>query len=1039
MADVAITRRPSLSPVNLSLSREGKSEIIMKWGVPVNALWTSQNDRWTGIDMNLVFNASKNMSSKVVESRDQARYVTADRLWVRDLGTASSHTQPYDRNAYHPLTNGRYLQSFSADVYAFNGYGERHVYGTYTFYAPKQPEIEEPKMDSTTGRISATIKTDPGDDNYERYDTQYCITRQDNFTSTYKSEQIIEAWKYSTDTEINAYTDKPIADEQSLTAGQWIKIRFKALARGVNGDSATTIKEYVISRPAKATISGITISDVSDPSGIVTVRINTNKSSTAVVDSVALMRYIGTAHTVDLVKTLPDSSWASVATASWETTDGDCNGLTDSVGDAMSSTRGYHTWYRLKTTHNQLISYSDPVEAKALYRATVPQSDDKVSVESITPGDDGTSLTVVVGWDDDDSVGTEVSWSEYEDAWNSTSQPTTYNVTWKDDQNQSSSHANSATLVIRGLTEGTKYYVKARRYGYGSDGSTIVYADGYGLNSDSYPVIPVTRPYDVQLTVPDYIERGSDLETSWTFLGASKQTGWNLYKVSPVDGSRILIGSGDDSAGSAVISSEQLWEGNYSVTVEVSVTTGGLWTSSEQHTVNIADKPGLIAVTDQLLMAQPMQFYSSCDSANAMLVARVKSKGVFSSTPSGDIVQMDGDVVWSEKFTPGWYINDEDGKYYAVTTLPMGLAFHDFAKYELSVTAIDTVTGMQSDEQLTEFSVLWAHQARRPGPGTRIESLANSKSVRIIPEKPENYVATDVYDVYRTTPDGHQRIATGVGFDASVVDRYAPFSNTMPLSYRLVTRTSDGDIDWCDIPYSLSGYAMRFDWDESEYLELPYNLTLNDKFTKDFESRHHLDGSVSGYWNESITRKGSFKTELVKLSDPEQIKMVRKLATYPGVVFVRLPNGCAYACNLTVNGPDEKYLGLTLDVNIDAEEITLTDEFKTLPEDIEYSSGEEPEPEVTYDRSQILRWNSTVPKPNERYRINEEPDGDVRVALCTSMDAYSNPFTIPNAISGKEITLGSFSDELLEYIAQVSLTSSPMYLLRVEYNVSPIV
>ena len=86
---------------------------------------------------------------------------------------------------------------------------------------------------------------------------------------------------------------------------------------------------------------------------------------------------------------------------------------------------------------------------------------------------------------------------------------------------------------------------------------------------------------------------------------------------------------------------------------------------------------------------------------------------------------------------------------------------------------------------------------------------------------------------------------------------------------------------------------MRFDW-VGGVLELPYDITLSDSYSKDVTTRKHLDGSTNAYYNQGVTRTGKQTSRMVRLLSQQSIELLRQLARYPGNVFVRLPDGCAY-------------------------------------------------------------------------------------------------------------------------------------------------
>lgn len=1043
---VAIIGAPQDRPTNVTMKRGTDDTMELKWIIP-SALRDENNPRrMTWMDFLWVFQASKNMSSKYQEVWGGGDFVNADRLWIR--GTSSetpsqtSRTQTYDRTKYHPVTLDRYLTSVTATVFIGNTVAKpAHPTDsglkssiTYNFQLPKQPKWSDPEFNQSTGKVTSTLTAAADEKEYELYDTMYCVTRQDNFTSTYKNETVVSAWTATKEGSVTVETDRT-SEASSLTESQWIKISFKAYSRGLRGNSSTVVKTFVISNPARPSITSVTVSSLTASNGLVTVRFNTNASTYRPIDTVQLQRLTNTTiNTIALAR--ESNAWEDVANAA---DDGTCSGLTDTVAAARPD-RNKHVWYRIKAMRGNLPQYSDPVKVTTLERNATPITDDVVTIDSIVPGDDGESLRVIFGWSDDDSNGTEISWSQNADAWISTDQPTTYNVpdTWKDETSQVSGKDNSATLIVRGLSEGVQYYVKARRYH--DDGSSVEYADSYcSAPGESYPIAPVTKPSSVTLKIPTYVKRGSDLEVSWTYEGVSDQTRWNLYRHDTVNNTtnKVVLASGDDAMGSAVITADKIGESAESVKMSVSITTGGDWEESPAVEVKVADPPIVIAATDSTLYSQPAQFYIGCDRSNAELLIKVYSQGMFSGTPDGSVAQVQGDTVWSGKSTPSWYENS-DGMYYSIVTLPEGLDFRNTVEYTLEATVIDPETGFSSETREMSFGVQWAHTARPPASSTSITLLGDSKSVRVSPSKPENWQAGDVYDLYRVTTDTIDLIAAGQEYGTDAVDRYAPFGKNVSLRYRIATRTKDGDVSWLDYPYFLRGYQLRFDWGSGQSLELPYNITMGDAYTKHYEAHTHLDGSKSGHWNPGFDKKGNFTTKLARVDSDEQARLIRAMGSYPGPVFVRTPDGSAYQANVLVKGLDASFDDLLLDIKIDVEALSLSDAYRLTADDFITVDASDVPAEETYERSQILYWGKDVPEPNDTFALNEQPIGDAfKIELLTSYDNYAEPWTLNATHLGVTVTLGSFSQDLIQYLQTTALDPSTQYLIKAYYNISP--
>ena len=1026
-----VAQAPEWKPCNVVLKRGSNNAMDLKWTVPLHL--RSRDDGWA--DTAWIFQASKNMATKYTEVRLGATHLTGDKLWVRDVGlNATSHNQEYDRKKYHPITDGRYLKDVTASVLFFDK-SNRHPLSTtnqtsvkFTFKTPKLPKWDTPSFDTSTGKVSCSFAAAEDKDEYERYDTKYWVTRKDNLGGSYSNAKLI---KQDTTTESSGSIETDNTSEANrLGYGQWIEIEFHAISRGLAGNSTEARVVYTIAHPPRPQITRISLTGINTDNGQVTVVFDPKITGSHPVDSFTLQRLSNTAiKTIEMARR--STNWADVQGA---TDDGTCNGFVDSLNDATPD-RNNHVWYRIKAVRANFTEYSDPVQAVEVEKIGDPQLDDIVSIASLTPGDEG-ALNVVLAWDDDgdDSNGTEVSWSEYEDAWQSTNQPTTYNVpdTWMDDTPQVAGKDNSAKLTIRGLTEGVAYYVKARRYL--DSGDNVLYAASYATaSSEVYPITLATALKKVYLYGPQYVSRGEGFRVNWTYDSDAEQTSWNLYKHD--NDTKVVIANGSDNLGSTSVDKDIL-EGLDEIELSVSVSIGNEHVESDPIKVQIANRPVLRAVTDRLLKAQPMRFYASCDVSSVDLIAKVYSKGISSGTPDGEMVQTSEEVIWSEKISPTWYLN-ADGFYYTIFVLPEKLAFYNGGGYTLQVTAVSTLTGLSSDTSEMDFKVDWIHLAHLPGPATYVVPNMGNMSVSIYVDKPDNWETGDVYDIYRVSNDSIDRIAEGQQYGTEAKDNWAPFGKSVALYYRIANRTKDGDVQWMDYVYDLYGYQLRIDWGAGEFVDLPYNLELKSQYDKNYEMHTHLDGTTSGHWNPGFKKTDNFTTKLVRISDNHVANKIRSLGEYAGPAYVRTPDGGAYQANVTVSGIDNKYDDLLLGITIKAERHSLTDIYRLQMNDFEIIEPQEEEPVKEYTRQQILVWNTEVPSSGNTYLLNEAPVGTVfKVELSTSYDQYMEPWVIDAVYNDREVTLGDFGSALETYLAQTQTAPGTQYLLKAYYNIT---
>lgn len=1079
--EVKITQ-PPIDPQHVEIFRNDTT-FTLKWGRPSQATWDTRPDRWTNTDATFEFFVPPGCAwhSTWVHSNDGSRYVMGDRIWVHDLGVATEATAEINRNSYHPVTLDRYLEYVAGYAIIQNGVGEKRSGATYYFENPLEPKFDTPTMDENTKVVTFKIsksfeeeKTisyiynpkDPNDQggmystHKECYDLAYAVEIQDNVNPRYAKPTLVEEEAYSKEDTVEVTVDPTDYDDVTLNLlpGQWVRITVYAYARGIRGNSGTVEEHYVFAHPDAPSITDITVTDPELSSGIVNVKVDVGSNENwkesggayllehVPVESVKLQRLKNTtAPTVTAAKEVSDG-WEDVAGAvdNWN-----CRGFADFVADALPD-RGKFTYYRAVSTNGSFVRYGEPVQATTLTRGPHPVMDDEVAITSVVSGNDGESLTVYLAWNDDDSTATEVSWSDKEDAWKSTEQPSTYDVTWEDDPAEppdGTDWTHTSYLVIRGLEESTKYYIKARRYSEAESERT--YSTIHVTAPDSsFPAVPYTSPSNVVLSVPPYVKTGSDLDFTWTFDSDSTQKSWVLYRVKP-DESKVSVASGEDSVGVASLSSDIIEtmiedQGSQTLTFYVSLTTGGAWVDSDQVTVTVQQPPSITVSASVTITAQPIQFNVKCDSQNVKLVCKLVAGGVMALTPGSEDPQLTGDILWSDVITPTWYetsaiamsAQNSDEVYMTVVSLPLDLNLYDGCEYQLRITATDLETDLSSDEHIFPMTVDYLHKATST-PDVEFTVDGENRSVSLTPSKPENWQAGDVFDLYRMTADRVYKIAEGVEFGATVKDRYAPYAKTLPLRYRICTRTIDNDIEWIDYEYSMHVPTMRFDWNDNDYVELPYDVEISDAYTKDFESRTHIDGTTIGYWNSGVTHKGTLKTKLLRLMEPEQIEQVHKLSMHTGPVYVRLPNGLAYTANVAVSSIDDNYTQLVKNVSISADEIELVDSFKPVLDDFTYEDGFVPhDRSEPYSRKQLLLWTTDRTGFSKTYSLNEAAGSTVVVEMTVSSDGFVQKTYLDVTYSSetpRTVTVNQLSSSVQEYVdAQPEGTQ---FILKALYNV----
>ena len=1044
--ETAITRSPTVSVENVTASREG-NKFTGSWKVPSAATDSNRDDRYESIKVEwVIYHSGYGMDSM-------------DRVYHSGSTSMSSDTFEMNRSKYHPVRMYNYAWSMMLVIRGKNGRGEQGTAGVagFEFVTPLVPAVEDWTRDGEW--FKTKIYSEETKDARERYDTAFSILCSDNIPGSQYYGSYKTASNSSTHT-FQWYNEKtrvwePITGEMSSTqkeiqvrarhgnirlleTGQSISVQLRARCRGMRGDSGTVSRTYSYGYPVKPVVHSIDVTSL-DQYGTVTVRFSSFDNW---IDGskIHLYRYVGT----DPDQTPGQiSQWTSVTNVDYA-----CKGLTDAVADAYpaESSQTKYVFYKVGFDNGYYVAYSDAFRADSMTRRGVTAEDDHVTIASLTTGDDGVSLELVLAWNNlnedqtpNDADGSEVTWAETDDMWISTTPPNPYLFPndRKDPTSQVSGFDNSGKLVIRGVSESTAYYVRARRYKEIS-GEDTTYGPYAYAPSNAYPIRPVSKAEDVVLIAPEYLQRGKDLPVRWTYSGTAWQTEWVIYKMPDKES---VIASGEDANGSYVIPAELLGDDS-TIQLAVSVTTGGEWSDSPTTTVIIQDRPEIEFISTSEVKSQPITIIARSATGNVDISLKLMAVGVSSVGPGNKIDQLSGDTVWADKIIPQWVAVDD---YYVTSiTLPSKLLIHDSASYRMIGKAIDRSSGLQSDEHEMEFTANYDHKAVSPSRYSLCVGENVDRTASIFVKFPDGRPDTDVCDIYRASPDGFDLIASDVVPGSKVLDRFAPFSKNGGLYYRLAMRTEDGDTEFIDIPYNIRCANVRFDWGKDRWLEVPYNLKIDDKFVKDFKKTAYKDGSVSGSWNTAVDRTSSITTEMVRLTTREEIDKVKELAEYPGAVFVRLPNGSAFTGNVMVSTIGESYDSLVLDVKFSADRIDIVDQFKVSNDDI--VAPEEPTEDYTVIHSRALWWSDDPPEEDMTFLLIEDFDSvefieTVSISMSTAVDGYNgwdgfeSHSTWTYSDSTHEYTLTDLDNTADAYISDASAITGNHFVITVEYKV----
>ena len=931
MAD--IKKKPNLALKNLKAPARQSGNRVMKsvWKVPSDLTKTSKETRATNTRVTWTIATTAQGKKK-----KKKNYIVKKNLGIAtkeasiNLANFKVGKTSFSRESFYPFKGKPYLMSVSIKAVPYNKKGnstaKKQAKATTKFTAPRPPEIGAFSFNNDTGEVSTTITTNDGADTRERYDTYYEINVFDSRTGKWTNANPKSGGKpvyTKTATEFNASYDA--AGYMSLQGEEYIQVKVFAKARGFAGDSPkkdNPTKSFYISYPKKPEIRNVSISDLT-PSGKCTLTVKTNNTTEHPVDRVRLEYAADVEYGEGQEREIPASAWTSTEIID----DGQCTALAMPIGDLFPS-RGNHTWVRIKSYHaseNVLYTYSDYKLLKELEPPATETGDINIDVLSAEATESGDSAVVLLGWNKDgrdDFTGTELSWSDDENTWKSTKEPETHQFTWSDGEYPKTGtveYHDSAEITIKGLAEGKKYWVKARRY---LEGDTVEYS----AYSNTKDFKPYEKPYTVVATAPAYLPIGEPLSVSWNISSDSEQTEW---QITDTTGKPIADGKGPITSTNIPYSKFAEFLVNNERTFYVEVSTGSTFTKSQNIKVIVIDYPTLSITAPNQLTAQNFSF-TATSSRLCDLVVTVTSKGASGQFADGFKMQTDGDTIYSNVIPVEW---EASGNNFTTTVeLPTGLDFWDKGDYELSVVAVDQQTGLKTEPEVAKFDINWNHQAVDPSGAvtlTPVDTVDKDgdhvKGVQIDLTPPAGSAETDVFDIYRFDIDKPHLIAEGFPLTYSVVDEHAPFGEDEELRYRIALRTADGDEEFTDIEYQAEGDYMRFDW-SGGYLELPYGNSIGDSFGKFVDIRQHMDGSTDGYWNPNIERKSSLSSNIIKIVQPNEIELSRRLARYAGPVFVRLPNGSAFEADVQVTDMSVKNKAV-IAIALDATEVDLTDEY----------------------------------------------------------------------------------------------------------------
>ena len=519
---------------------------------------------------------------------------------------------------------------------------------------------------------------------------------------------------------------------------------------------------------------------------------------------------------------------------------------------------------------------------------TVPVAPTSTSATQV--GDTDTVL-VKWNWPWTDANLAEISWADHIDAWESTDEPSKYEI----------SNLHAAQWRISGLELGKKWYVRVRLGLVNGDDVTYgPYCNPMTVDLAAAPDVPVMRLSN------RIVKPGGKVTAEWVY-GSNDGTLQNYAEIFSVSGTTYT----------------QI--ANTKTAQHITLDTGKLgWSANTQHTLAMrvwsdSNKPSPYSATTVLTIANPLTCTITTSTGFATnsgalelraLPATITVTGAGTQGTTTLVIEraQSYDLITPDEETHTGY--DKETIFLrrypgagAITINQSDLIgrLDDTAPYRIVATVEDTYG--QTAQATQDFTVQWTTQAVMPT-GTAVLDTDN-EIVKITPTQPVGASTGATVDIYRLSADKPQLIYKGASFGTTYVDPYPTIGEYG--GYRLVYMTANGDFITSGmvpavldiaVPYDIDYHIINFGKDE---VGLTYNLTASDSWEKSFQQTRYLGGSIEGYWLKGATRSGSASTSLISVTNKAAKSALRRLAAYTGICHVRTRAGSNYTANVNVS------------------------------------------------------------------------------------------------------------------------------------------
>ena len=558
----------------------------------------------------------------------------------------------------------------------------------------------------------------------------------------------------------------------------------------------------------------------------------------------------------------------------------------------------------------------------------VPKPPSKVSLTSPRTG------VVRVNWDWTwtSANGVELSWADHDDAWESTDGPQAYVL----------ENTRASAWNVAGLDVGT-WHFRVRLFK--TDGDSVT----YGTYSDIESIKIAASPATPVLTLsPSVVAPNGKITCYWAFTATEgdEQTNAVIDEV-------ILDSSGAPSVYTDI--------GIHTQTEQyITMDVPSDWVAGSTHYLSVkiitasGEESNNWSIPKPVKILDPLNVEITSTSLENVIVIDDEDAGIshtqlsltdlplsVSATGAGEggimtyIIERAEDYYLDrpdESETTGFEhetialitqpaINSEGSA--ASFDVEIGIndllgPLDDSAKYSLIAIAQDSFGQTAQSDPIT-FQVNWSHKAVDPSADIEIDQ--ERMVAFITPTTPSSgYETGDSCDIYRLSVDKPELIVSNAIFGTKYVDPYPTLGEFG--GHLIVYKTSNGsyitngntgsefawtyyDSDSENTIDILDVFATVIDFGDDQ-LVLPYDLSLSNRWSKDFTMTKYLGGAIEGDWNPAVERTGSIRTRVAVKYDSPLITALRRLATYAGVCHVRTPDGSSFAANVNVNEDREE-------------------------------------------------------------------------------------------------------------------------------------